>query len=286
MKLIFAILVAFSSMSYAATDGLVCTVQGSHLVNGNELSKRYVSTAKPTTLTVILKEDEDSGTYMTYVKLNLSFRPHDNSPLVLTAVSTFSDVLSIQSRGPLEAEMQVRSRLGHSPMTLNVECRLKAFDYLLVPELDRAQDPLDGFQNAAFTIPKLWQDLASRVYFHPNTESESEFIASHFCTQGDSQKLFNDIKSHRSYPGMWRTSALGDHVLSPQNLRLDGNSVRWEQPQEMAVCIRSHVEDLVDDDGVPYSVEVCDEYRVDQLEPLALEIKNCDLQQPVLNKRN
>jgi hypothetical protein len=236
-----------------------------------------VGTASPVTLTAIMKEDDGDGTYMTYVKLNITYRPQDSVPVALTTVTSFSDVLSTEFTGPYAADLKINSRLSRSPMNLKVECAPNAFDYLLNPAFDSQQDPLNAVQNAAFTVTKLIMDLNSGVYYHSPTASESEFLAAHFCTEGDAQKLFNDIKSNRSYPNMWRISALGDHTLSPQNLRLEGTSVKWDQPQEVAVCIRSHIEDFIDDDGLPYSVEVCDEYRVDELEPLELEIKSCEL---------
>ncbi len=276
----FVLLTASASFaSVSSLNGLTCTVNGSDLVNANDLSNRYVGTATPVTVTAIMKEDEvdGAGTYMTYVKINLTYNPQLKSPVALTTVSSFSDVVSTEFKGPLTAELKINSRVNRSPMILNVECLATTFDYLLNPEFDQQQDPLVATQNAAFTVSKLLTDLTSGVYYHSPTESESEFMAAHFCSEGDAQKLFSDIKANRSYATMWRTAALGDHTLSPQNLRLEGSTVRWEQPQETAVCIRSHIEDSVDDDGLPYSVEVCDEYRVDQLDPLALQIVPCEL---------
>jgi len=277
---LLAILLAASSVlasdEVKSVNGLSCAVSGGSIVNLSDLNARYVGSAKPVTLTAILKEDDGDGTYMTYVKLNITYRPQSLVPVELATVTSFSDVLSTEFSGPYAADLKINSRLNRSPMNLKVNCTPNTFDYLLNPKFDDQQDPLNAVQNAAFTVTKLIMDLNSGVYYHSPTASESEFMAEHFCTEGDASQLYNDIKTNRSYPNMWRTSALGDHTLSPQNLRLEGDSVRWDQPQEMAVCIRSHIEDFIDDDGLPYSVEVCDEYRVDELEPLALEIKSCN----------
>lgn len=234
MKLATAVLsFLFASVSQAAVNGLACTVSGSQVISSIDLSARNVGTATAATFTAILKEDAEEGTYVTYVKLNIKYNPKSPAPLELTTVTSAEDVLTVAFQSPYSANLKIPSRIGNEAMTLNLECNQEHFSYLLNPAFDHQQNPLNAFQNAAFTLPQLLIDLLYGVYFHSPTASESEFLAQHFCTEGD-------------------------------------------QPQESAVCIRSHIADGVDEDGVPYSIEVCDEYRVDQLEPLTLQIKPCE----------
>lgn len=260
----------------ASVSGLACTISGSNIMNSIDLSERNVGTATPVTLTAILKEDADKGTFVTYVKLNIKYSPKSPAPLELTTVTSAGEVLAVEFTAAHAAYVKIASRAGNEAMILKLNCTEENFSYLLNPAYDQEQDPFNAFQNAAFTLPKLLLDLLYGVYYHSPTASESEFLAEHFCSEGDAVALLNDLQNSNNYPNLWPVSSLGDSNLMPKNLRLENSTVRWEQPQETATCIRSHIAEGIDEDGVPYAIEVCDEYRVDQLEPLNLEIKTCE----------
>ncbi|MGZ3691725.1 MAG: hypothetical protein ACXVAX_09485, partial [Pseudobdellovibrio sp.] len=222
-------------------------------------------------------EDVDFGTYLTYVKLNLHYNPAQKQQLYIDAKAIHSEIEDFKLTSPLTADIQVKSRVNRQPMKVSVACKAYTYPYLLAPKYDDAQNPLEGFQNPALTLVKFLNDVEQGHYsFKEDEDTHSAFLAEQYCIEGSAQQFFNEISQvTRTSAKFWKSSALGDRILFPENLRLTSVGVQWEQPNEKATCIKSHEERRTDPEGDDTTVTICDQYRVDKLPSTALTIKIC-----------
>jgi len=258
---------------------LLCSVQGAQLRNSESVQSQLVSAQSPSNLAISLGEDQGSGTYMTYVHVQLSYSATLKQSLGVLASAEFSQVHETKLTGAMSAKIKLASRVQRPDMELLITCQPQKLDYLLVPNKAYPQDPLFSFQSVATNLEDYLQKLKSQPYsMHPNAADESEYLANNFCIQGDADYLLKSLQTlatSKSVAGFWHADALGQSQLLPNSLKLSATGINWSQPLQSATCTASHTEQGVDEDQLPVEYTVCDHYRVDDLTPLALEIPVC-----------
>ena len=240
-----------SSFSFAAgLPALKCSVTGAQLANKKPVTDKLVSAKVASTLSLVLGEDQSSGTYMTYVKLDLAYHPEAATKLVVSAKPTYSKTAKITMTSNMSAELEFSSRLNRPNMKINVSCQATNLDYLLVPKYNQFPDDFLDFQNVATTLPVFANDRKTNQALHPYSDSESEFLAAHFCADGDMNKLLNDFTAAPQFiDNFWQAAALNKGVLAGQNIKLSAEGLSWQQPVQSATCVKSHEETQDDPDG-------------------------------------
>lgn len=278
MKNILLLSILIGSTAQAALlNALNCSISGPQLVNKAQVSQKLVSSRTASTLSLDLGEDDGSGTYMTYAKVDLYYRPQSRQALQIAVRPTFSQLEKLSSPTPLSAAFELKSRLGRANLKLTVSCQTVQKNYLLVPHYNQFPDEYLDFQNPATTLDIFAQDLKSQIALHPQSNSESEFLAEHYCVDGDAQQFKSDfLKADTLITGFWRSAAISNSQLKGQNIALSESNLSWLQPVQKATCTKTSRKMQWDEDQQrDVEVTVCDEYRVDDLTPLSFQIDFC-----------
>lgn len=266
MKLLLALALLSPSAFAAAPLAQRCQLTGDSLWNAKQYQEILLDQVTRE-IAFVLSEDAGSGAFNTYAHVEIGVHG------VHWARTQLGKAKAIESdpANRTNARITFASRVQGKDPVVNLRCEAFPALYLFRPTTGANHDPFSGAQYIPTTVANL---LANPENFYTSVSpSLGEYLAKGFCVTGDAQAAASEIALN---PALWRRDAKSGDALSPLALKSDENGISWQQRRQSLECVRSHEEKVIDEDsGEERTVVVCDETKLNELDPALTVIRAC-----------